>query len=447
MPGTLRASRRAAACVVATVALAAGSGAAVAVELPVVEYRLPNGLHLLVHEDHAAPVAATYLFYRSGSGNEQVGRTGIAHLFEHMMFNGGKKYGPGQFDELIEANGGSTNGYTTRDFTAYFQEFPREALDLILDLEADRMGNLALTAANLEQERGIVKEERRLRVDNDVTGAMYEQLYLTALVASPYRWNPVGFMADLDAITLADAQAYFARYYAPNNATLVLSGDLEPEAARRAVARAFGHIRSGEPPAPVVNVEPPQRGARRAIVRMEAALPAVLRGYPGVAVTDPDRPALDVLDALLSTGESSRLHRRLVYDAEVATTIGTGLDWSPYPGLISIYAQARPGREAEALEREVDAVLAAIGREPPADAELRKAKNLLLAYYVRGMKTVGGKANRLGFFATVFGDYRALFGIDTAWEAVTAADVARVARTYLVAERSTTVVLVPEARR
>jgi predicted Zn-dependent peptidase len=438
---------RALAILIAAAAVIAGGRTVPAIELPVVESRLSNGLHLLVHEDHSAPVAALYLFYRSGSGNEQVGRTGIAHLFEHMMFNGGKKYAPGQFDELIEGNGGSTNGYTSRDFTVYLEEFPREALDLILDLEADRMGNLAITAANLEQERGIVKEERRLRVDNDVTGALYEQLYLTALVASPYRWNTVGFMADIDAITLADAQAYFARYYAPNNATLVLSGDLDPEAAHRAVVRAFGRIRAGEPPRPVLNVEPPQRGARRAIVRMEAELPAVLRGYHSVAATDPERPAFDVLDALLSTGNSSRLHRRLVYEAEVAASVGTGLDWYRYPGLLSVYAQARPGHDSGDLEREIDAVVAAIGREPPGEAELRKAKNLLLADYVKGMKTVGGKANRLGFYATVFGDYRALFDVDRQWEAVSADDVARVARAYLTAENSTTIVLVPETRR
>src|SRR5215475_10787344 len=190
--------------------LAAGSpGVAASVTLPVEAFTLPNGLRVLIHEDHSLPVISSYVFFRSGSRNEHCGATGIAHLFEHMMFNGGKKYPPGVFDDLIEGNGGNTNGYTTRDFTAYLNNFPREALSLVLDLEADRMWHLAITPANLEQERGIVMEERRLRIDNSVDGAMNEALYLHAYERSPYRWNTVGFMADLKHITLAEAKAYF----------------------------------------------------------------------------------------------------------------------------------------------------------------------------------------------------------------------------------------------
>ena len=205
--------------------LAAGSpGVAASVTLPVEAFTLPNGLRVLVHEDHSTPVISSYVFFRAGSRNEHCGATGIAHLFEHMMFNGGKKYGPGMFDDLIEGNGGNTNGFTTRDFTAYLNNFPRAALPLVLDIEADRMWHLALTPKNLEQERGIVMEERRLRIDNDVDGTMNEALYLHAYVRSPYRWNTVGFMEDLRNITLEQAKAYFETYYAPDNAVLVLSG-------------------------------------------------------------------------------------------------------------------------------------------------------------------------------------------------------------------------------
>jgi zinc protease len=193
--------------------LAAGTPlAADAVTLPVSDFTLPNGLRLLVHPDHSSPVISSYVFFRAGSRNEHCGATGIAHLFEHMMFNGGKKYGPGVFDDVIEGNGGNTNGYTTRDFTAYLNNFPRAALPVVLDLESDRIGHLAITPHNLEQERGIVMEERRLRIDNDVDGAMNEALYLHAYERSPYRWNTVGFMDDLKKITLEEAKAYFQTY-------------------------------------------------------------------------------------------------------------------------------------------------------------------------------------------------------------------------------------------
>src|SRR5215510_7098299 len=175
------------------VALVLAAFPARALELPVVAETLANGLRVLVHEDHSAPVVSSYIFYRSGSRNETRGQTGIAHLFEHMMFNGGKKFGPGAFDDLIEGNGGSTNGFTMRDLTAYLNNFPREALPIVLDLESDRMAHLAITPQNLEQERGIVKEERRLRIDNQTTGVMNELLYLQAFVESPYRWNTIGF--------------------------------------------------------------------------------------------------------------------------------------------------------------------------------------------------------------------------------------------------------------
>jgi zinc protease len=414
-----------------------------ALELPVADEALPNGLRVLVHEDHSAPVVSSYVFYRSGSRNETRGETGIAHLFEHMMFNGGKKFGPGAFDDLIEGHGGSTNGFTMRDCTAYLNNFPREALPLVLDLESDRMANLALTEKNLEQERGIVMEERRYRVDDQVSGAMDEALYLHAYEQSPYRWNTVGFMSDLRRITLDEARAYFHTYYAPNNATLVLAGDVDPPAAFALVRRYFGKIPRRPPPAPVDASEPAQDGERRVVVRKNAELPALMIGYHGVAVGDPDRPVLDVLERILSGGESTRLYRDLVRDHEIATSVQANDEWGIDSELFWIYAQARPGKGAPELETRIDAVLGRLIAEPvPAD-ELRKAKNVLRADFVRGLKTVSGKANQLGYFQTVFGDYRAMFGLEAAWEAVTADDVRRVAAAHLRPTNRTVVVLEP----
>ena len=432
-------------CAILLVALAGLPRALPAIELPVVEDTLPNGLHVLLHEDHSAPVVSSYIFYRSGSRNEQCGKTGIAHLFEHMMFNGGKKFGPGVFDDLIEGNGGSTNGYTTRDYTAYLNNFPREALPIVLDLESDRMGNLALTPQNLEQERGIVMEERRLRIDDQVSGVMNEALYLHAFVRSPYRWNTVGFMSDLQRITLADARAYFETYYAPNNATLVLSGDVDPPAAFALVRRYFAKIPRRPPPAPVDASEPPQDGERRITVRKNAELPAVMIGYHGVRAVDPDRPVLDVIERLLARGESTRLYEDLVREHEVATGVEADNNWGLEPDLFIVYAQARPEKTAAELEARVDAVIGRLAAEPVPAEELRKAKNQLRAELVRNLKTVSGKANQLGFFQTIFGDYRAMLGLEAGWEAVTAEDVRRVAAAYFRAAQRTVVVLEPVA--
>jgi predicted Zn-dependent peptidase len=424
-------------------ALAATSRAVFALELPVVERTLGNGLRVLLHEDHSAPVISSYVFYRSGSRNEKCGQTGIAHLFEHMMFNGGKKFGPGVFDDLIEGNGGSTNGYTSRDLTAYLNNFPREALPIVLDLESDRMAHLAITKKNLEQERGIVMEERRLRIDNEVAGVMDETLYLQAFVRAPYRWNTIGFMEDISSITLPQARAYFETYYAPNNATLVLAGDFEPARAFAAVQRYFGGIPRRPPPAPVDSREPAQDGERRALVRKNAELPAVLIGYKGVRVADADRPALDVIERVLAGGDSARLDEDLVREHEVATGVEVNNAWGIDTELFWIYAQARPKKTAADLEKRIDAVVKRLAAELVPAAELRKAKNQLQSELVRAMKTVSGKANRLGYLDVVFGDYRALFGLEAGWEAVSAEDVRRVATTYLTPRKRTVVVLEP----
>ena len=414
-----------------------------AVEFPVEKRVLGNGLTVLLAPDHSAPVISSYIFFRSGSRNEVRSQTGIAHLFEHMMFNGGKKFGPGVFDDMIEGNGGSTNGYTTRDFTAYLNNFPREALPVVLDLESDRMWHLAITKQNLEQERGIVSEERRLRIDNDVGGSMNEALYFAAFVQSGYHWNTIGFMSDIQRITLEEARAYFQTYYAPNNAIVVLAGDLEPGPTLAIVDKYFGKIPRHPAPRPVDAAEPPQEGERRVDVHKQAELPAVLIGYKAVDANSPDRPAIDVAARIMSEGESSRLHQDLVREHEIATGVEADLDWSIQQDLFGIYAQARPKHTAKELEERIDAVIAKLASDPvPAD-ELAKAKRQLRAQAVAGLKTVGGKANKLGFAEIVLGGYRALFGLEARWDAVTADDVRRVVAKYLVPAQRTVVTLIP----
>ena len=438
---------RAKLCAVAiglSVVLAGGVRPAVGkVEVPVEKTTLANGLTVLVHEDRDLPVVSLYIFFHTGSRNERPGITGISHLFEHMMFNGGENT-EGKFDEIIEGNGGSTNGYTTRDFTVYLESFPPPALERVLWIEADRMRALAITPKNLEQERGIVKEERRLRTDDDPEGTLYEQIYLSAYAASTYRWGPIGFMADIDAITLEDAKTYFRTHYAPNNATVVLAGAVTPKEGFALVERYFGDIPRQTPPLPVVNVEPPQNGPKTLEYHKVAELPAVVVAYKAVNARHPDRAALDVLQAILGHGQSSRLYRSIVRRQELASDVDVSFNWGIDPELFWVSGQVRPGKTAKALAQAIEVEVAALRDHPPEERELRKAKNILQADYVRGLSSVSGKANQLGFYDVVFGDYREMFNEVDRVEAVTAADVQRVARTYLVDRERTTVELVPE---
>jgi zinc protease len=414
-----------------------------AVDVPVERTMLKNGLTVLVHEDRDLPVVSLYLFFRTGSRNERPGITGISHLFEHMMFNGGV-HTQGKFDEIIEGNGGSTNGYTTRDFTAYLESFPPPALARVLWLEADRMRELAITPENLEQERGIVKEERRLRTDDDPGGKMYEEVYLAAYNASTYRWGPIGFMHDIEAITLDDAKSYFRTYYAPNNAVLVLGGAVSPQEGFALAERHFGDIPSQTPPRKVVNVEPPQNGPKTLEFHKVAELPAVAIAYKAVDARHADRPALDVLQTILGHGQSSRLYRATVRERELATDVDVSFNWGIDPELFWFYGQVRPGQTAKALAQAIEGEVAKLRAKAPDARELRKAKNVLQADYVRGLSSVSGKANQLGFYEIVFGDYREMFKEVDRVEAVTAADVQRVAQKYLIANERTIVELVPQ---
>jgi predicted Zn-dependent peptidase len=429
--------------VVVALAVVAAAAPAAALTLAVQQHELANGMRVLLHEDHSAPVISSYVFYRVGSSYENYGHTGLAHLFEHMMFNGSKKFGPGAFDDVIEGSGGSTNGYTTRDYTAYLNDFPSDALAVVLDLESDRMAHLLITPQNLAQERGIVMEERRLRIDNSVSGSMYESLYLHAFEESSYRWHPVGFMADLERITLESATNFFRTYYVPNNVTLVLAGDFDSAKTLALVKQYFERIPRGRPVVPPVVVEPPQAGERRVRVQKPAELSAIQIGYQAVAVRDPDRPALDVTAKLLSGGRSALLTERLVRDEEVATSVEADLTWSKFTDVFMIDAQARPGRTAAQLRQAVTKALRDFASKPVDERDLARAKRQMRADYVRGLQRVSGKANQLGFFDVVFGDYRAMFALEDQWNAVTAADVQRVAKKYLVPAKRTVVEVDP----
>ena len=424
-------------------AVTTASSRAQEIRFNVVPYRLDNGLKILTLEDHSVPAMSYYTVFQVGSRNERPGRTGISHLFEHMMFNGSKKYGPGVFDRTLESKGGTSNAFTTEDMTVYYESFPSEALDAVVDLEADRMAALALTEESLISEREVVKEERRLRTDNDVEGALFELLEATAYLAHPYQWPVVGWMPDLDAITVRDCEEYFRVHYAPNNATIILVGDFKPDRAIGLIGKAYGSIPL-QPAAPqVVRDEPAQQGERRAVLKRAAQLPAVVFAYHVPATSSEEVFALDLLQIILGQGESALLNRKLVYEKELATRVRAENIWRSDPSLFVIYAEAKPGVTAEALEAALGAEVEALGQKEVIDASLQKAKNVRTTNQVKALKTNSGKAEELGLFEVYFGGYARLFTVLKSYDAVTKADLQRVAARYLRPDNRTVVTLLP----
>jgi predicted Zn-dependent peptidase len=424
----------------AAIALGAASARAAAQTLAVERHTLSNGLVVLTHEDHSIPMVSLHVFYHVGSRNERPGITGVSHLFEHMMFNGSARYKPKMLDQLIESAGGGANAYTNNNVTAYNETFSRDALATVLDIEADRMETLLLTPTNIEQERGIVAEERRVSIDNDPQGSMYELLYATAFVAYPYHWSVLGWMGDIQSVKLDEAKKYFETYYGPNNATLILTGDFKTAELMKQVEATFGKAARRGSPEPVVNSEPEQLGERRVTLVKEASLPSVMIGFKAPEATHADAPALAVLESILNAGESSRLYQKLVY-AQIATTAAGSYEAMPGPSLFLFTIQAQEGKTAEECERALYEVLRDVQTNGVKPEELQKAKNQLRATTVRSLQTISGKADLLGRYETTFGDYRALFTILDKYDAVTNDDIKRVAAAYFVKRHRTVVTL------
>jgi predicted Zn-dependent peptidase len=413
----------------------------------VVTHQLPNGLRVRLLLERSLPTVSWYTFFQVGSRNERLGLTGISHLFEHMMFNGAARYGPKEFDRVLESRGGTSNAYTSNDVTAYYDDFASEALETVLDLESDRMRSLAVTPETLEQERQVVLEERRLRTDNSVFGLMEEQLEALVFLAHPYRWPVIGWSEDIERIGREDCLAYFRTYYAPNNAVIYAVGDLEPDETLRLVERFYADIPAGPPPPPVAQGEPPQRGERRAVVRFPAQASAVLAGWRGPAARDADTPALDLLQAALALGESSRLRRRLVEEEELAVSVHASWGWRIDPGVFLLFAELAPGARREDAEAAMWEEIAKVAARGIPAAELRRAQQLLRSAVLHELATHNGVAHALGQAEALLGDWREAGRALAQYAAVTPRDVREVARRWLDPARRCVVVLEPEGAR
>jgi predicted Zn-dependent peptidase len=412
-------------------------------DFPVEEHELPNGLKIRLLRDGSLPVATLYSFFRVGSRNERPGITGISHLFEHMMFNGSRKYGPKEFDRRLESAGGSSNAYTSNDLTAYYEDFASDALPLVLDLEADRMASLTIDDASLAREREVVKEERRFRTDNDIDGMMDEAVGALAFLAHPYRWPVIGWMSDIDAITRQDCERYFRTYYAPNNCTLVLVGDFDAAGALALIEKLYAQIPSGDPLPSVAAGEPPQKGERRAVIRYPSQAPAVLVGFRGPDGRDPDSLVLDLIETALSSGEGARLRRALVYEQELCVDAHVYFGWRIDPGLFEVSLKLNPGTDPARAESSLWAELSRLCDEDLSAKELDRAKNLVRAQLLRGLATSNGRAHTIGQMELMLGSWRAMLDLGDRYSAISAADLRRVARKTFAAHRRNVVTLVP----
>ena len=440
------------ACALSTFALClglvAGASAQTAAlsgtQLAVTEATLENGLRVLVQDDPRNPIVAVQVFYRVGSRNERPGATGLAHFLEHMMFKGTPTYDRGLVARLIEENGGRNNAYTTKDLTSYYTNIAADKLDLVLRIEADRMRHLLLDAAEIDSERKVVMEERRMRSEDDPDGLVYEAMSSLAFVAHPYRWPIIGWMSDIARINRAELRAFYDTYYLPNNAIVVIAGDVRAPAALAMVRRHFAGVPRGPSPPPMTAVEPPAIDERRLVVRREQAqLPVVNIAWHVPNHTSPDAPALELLSTLLSSGRASRLYQKLVYEKRMV--LGAGGDYSYFsldPSLFWFYAAPLPGQAPEVVEQALLAEVERLKQEVVPEEELARARNQIEASFVWQQDSVFSRASALGRFE-MLGSWRLFDDYLPRLRAVTAADLQRVARTYFALDRKNVSILLP----
>ncbi len=407
------------------------------------EKDFPNGLKAIIMEDHKAPLVTFQVWYRVGSRDEQAGTAGMSHLLEHMMFKGTKRLGPSEFSKIVQKNGGMDNAFTTKDCTVYFEDISSDRLPIVMRMEADRMQNLRLDPEEMLSERDVVMEERRMRTDDDPQNALYEEVIATAFKASSYHWPVIGWMNSIKNITPEMLRSYYKSFYSPDNAVVIIAGDVKPDAGFNLVQKYFGAIKPRPMPKVYVAAEPPQTGEKRVYLKKEAQLPYLLTAYHVPNALSPDSYALEGLASVLSGGKSARLYTSLVYRKQVALSAFAEYDRLS-KGPFAFYAGGTPaaGHTAEELEAGLNKEIEKIKKAPPTDFELQKAKNQIEAEYTMGQDSLFYEAETAGMYE-MLGDWRLKDKFIENVRKVTAADVSRVARKYLTKDNSTVGILVP----
>ncbi len=402
---------------------------------------LANGMKVIVWTDRDIPNVAIYNWVRVGSRNEVPGITGLAHFFEHMMFNGTAKRAPGEFDRVMEAQGGSNNAFTSDDVTVYQDWIPRSALELVFELEADRLANLSFDPKAVESEREVVYSERRLRTEDSNDGFLAEQVQATAFVAHPYQIPTIGWPADIQGWKIEDLQKFFKTNYAPNNCTLIMVGDLSAEEGFALAKKYLEPIARQEPPPPVRTTEPEQTGEKRVYVERDAQTPLLFYAYKSPAANDPQGPAINLLMSVLIEGNASRLHRLLVEEKQIAIDVGGHFAEGFDPGLTWLRLTLPEGARVAEVEKVLDAALDEVVAQGVTDAELTRAKNLYASSFWKQLTTIDGKASLLGEFDVFEGDYRKMFDSPATYEKVTREDLQKAAALVFQKNRRTVGVL------
>ena len=410
---------------------------------PVLAATLDNGLRVLLLEDQRSPIVSFQMWYRVGSRDERPGATGIAHFLEHMMFKGTPTYGPRQFAQLVEQNGGQDNAFTSQDVTSYYVNIAAEKIDLVIDLEADRMQNLLLDAREINSEREVVIEERRTRTEDDPGGFLGEEVSALAYKNHPYGHPIIGWMEDLKRITPDEIRAFYKTYYVPNNATLVAVGAFKAPDVLAKIKARFGKIPKGATPPRILATEPVQNGERRVIVKKEAQLPIVYLGYHVPNQQSSDASALELLSTILSSGRASRLYRRLVHDRQVALEAGGDYSYFAFdPPLFWFWGTPMPGQTPETMEKALLEEMERLRNEKVTDEELTRARNQTEAAFVFQEDSVHRRAALLARFELI-GGYAGKEKFLERLRAVTPDDLQRVARTYFSDEKKNVGVLIP----
>lgn len=429
-------------CLLAALLFLIGSSPSIAADPH--EYILSNGMKVLLVEVPKAPVATVQVWYKVGSRNEVMGRAGLSHMLEHMMFKGTAKYPKGSFSRIVRKNGGVDNAFTSQDFTAYFENLAADRVELALEMEADRMQGLILDNSEFQTEREVVKEERRLRTEDDPQGALVESLFAQAFLSHPYHWPVIGWFSDLDAMSLDDLQRHYDTFYSPNNATLIVVGDIKADALLPTIKQLFEPIPKGPSPKQALSAEPEQRGERRFLLKRDAQVPFVMMGFRVPNYSSEDSYALDILESILSHGKSSRLYQSMVYDQKNSLAVGAEYSlMQTDPSLFYFYALVSPGQKVESVEDGLHREITRLQNEPPTETELQRAKNQVEAAHIFEQDSNFRKAMLLGQAETIGAGWRRVDQFLDRIRAVTAKDVQRVAKQYLTQDNRTVGILVP----
>jgi len=416
---------------------------------PVHEFRLDNGMKIVVHEDHRAPVVVSQVWYKVGSSYEHDGITGVSHVLEHMMFKGTEKHGPNEFSRIIAENGGRENAFTSRDYTAYFQRLEKSRLPIAFELEADRMRGLLLPEEEFKKELQVVIEERRMRTEDKPTALTYEQFRATAFTASPYRAPVIGWMNDLDNMTVGDLRSWYQRWYAPNNATLVVAGDVDAEAVHQLAIQHFGPIKSSVVTPLKPRLEPEQRGIRRVSVKAPARKPYMVMGYKAPALIGAEAEwepyALEVLAGVLDGGDSARLAKQLVRKSQIAASAGASYGlYDRMDDLFIFDGIPAEGHDMATLEQALRGQIERVKVEQVSEDELKRVKAQVVAAAVYERDSVFYQAMQIGILETIGLGWPRLDEYVERVRAVTPEQVQAVAKRYLIDERLTIAVLEPQ---